>query len=314
MSRVSNWVQNSQVPVLGTVGRSLLSRLRIYREYTVDRRAYVRSSSWTAPRRQLAAQRQRDLTFWYHQVEKALTFPEVRRPFGAAAEANLNRILSEAGVEDVDPVVRESASRAREALALWNDRGIISEAASPLIDSTAPLGPAPEFFLTRSSCRNFDPNRKIDRQEVRSIVALAQRSPSVCNRQGARVHYLSDRADIAAALALQSGNRGFGQTVSHLAIVTADRRAFSESTERNQGWIDGALFAMTFVWALHAHAIASCMLNWSMGVTATRKLRATVGIPEHEDVICMIAFGYPAPNSRRARSERLDLDAVLTEH
>jgi nitroreductase len=173
---------------------------------------------------------------------------------------------------------------------------------------------ANQFFFSRHSCRNFDTERLLDLNAVREVVAVAQSAPSVCNRQGGRLHYLSDPQDIDAALALQSGNRGFRQTVRHLAIITADRRAFSEATERNQGWIDGGLFAMTFVWALHARGYASCMLNWSMGVTATRRLREAIGIPDYEDVICMVAFGHAATDSRRARSERLAPSTVLIEH
>lgn len=61
---------------------------------------------------------------------------------------------------------------------------------------------------------------------------------------------------------------------------------------------------MSFVWALHALGVQSCMLNWSMPNRATAALRRVAGIDEGEDVIVLVAIGHRAGGSRVARSER----------
>lgn len=96
-----------------------------------------------------------------------------------------------------------------------------------------------------------------------------------------------------------------------VAVVTVDSRLFTGTHERNQRWVDGALFAMSLVWALHGLGLSTCMLNWSMNNAASNRLRAAAGLPEHEDVVVLLALGYAATGCRVARSPRRDLDQVL---
>lgn len=302
----------SNVPVISNALRALTSQLRIAREFLVDARDYARVASYR-PRKRDSVKRERDLVIAYHQIEKGLSLPDPRRPFGAGADATIVDILSNTPIEEISPASVAAARRARRALRDWNSFGSADTGASP-------EGPKPwstnlqEFFQSRRSCRNFDRSRSVDRKLIDGAIEVAQSAPSVCNRRAGRLHLYRDQAKIHDLLALQNGNRGFGDTVQNLMVVTADRRYFRYSGERNQRWIDGALFAMTFVWGLHAEGLATCMLNWSMGVTATRALRSRGDIPDHEDIICMVAFGYAAPSHRVARSDRIDAQVVLKEH
>ena len=68
---------------------------------------------------------------------------------------------------------------------------------------------------------------------------------------------------------------------------------------------------MSLVWALHAQGVASCMLNWSVDQDRTRQLRATTGLPDHLDVVTMIATGYARDGLRVTRSPRRPVDSVL---
>ncbi|WP_083980262.1 nitroreductase family protein [Demequina salsinemoris] len=302
------------MPILGDMGRAVLSNLRIAREFAADGRAYARTSSWRPRHLEGTAQIQRDLTFWYHQVEKAFSLPVPRRPFGARAQENLEQILGAAQTAEIDSTVAEAAESALGALRVWNDGGEPSESVSPLRTQFGGLEDPAAFFESRHSCRNFNPSARVDEATLRMAFRLTQSTPSVCNRQCGRIHYFGDANLVQKALSFQNGNRGFGESVPHLAVITADRRAFNEASERNQRWVDGGLFAMTFVWVLQSLGLASCMLNWSMGVTATRQLRAALDLPEHEDVICMVAFGKPVETARRARSARLPQSIIVTEH
>lgn len=303
--------------VLGERGRRWFSVLQILREYWFDIKDYVGSAAYRRTADLDVEQLNRDLTFSYHQVEKALAFPQPKRPFGATARKSLVQLTARSDLATVDSTVLDSARRARQALDSWNRHGVVDLISAPLREGSGnEKGPITDrFFLGRSSCRNYDPSTRLSADDVASLVSVAQSTPSVCNRQAARVHALLSPDAVAKALSLQNGNRGFGHTVPHLLVVTVDRRAFKGSLERNQRWVDGALFAMTIVWVAESRGLATCMLNWSMGITANRKLRAAIELSPHEDVICMIAIGYPAAAPvHRARSARRETSSILRIH
>ncbi|WP_374120414.1 hypothetical protein [Mesorhizobium onobrychidis] len=99
------------------------------------------------------------------------------------------------------------------------------------------------------------------------MVRLAQGAPSQCNMQATRVYLYQGRHQIDQILALQGGARGFSQSISNLAIVTSDTRAWRGSNQRNQIYVDGALFLMHSCWPRRhfgswlAHSILRSMVE-----------------------------------------------------
>jgi nitroreductase len=87
-------------------------------------------------------------------------------------------------------------------------------------------------------------------------------------------------------------------------VVCSEFDIFEKLDERNQGWIDGGLFAMTLVYALHSLGLGSCMLNWSVSNARDASFRAAFGVPENQGVICMIAVGHLRDSFRVAQSPR----------
>ena len=125
----------------------------------------------------------------------------------------------------------------------------------------------------------------------------------MCNRQPWNVRFFRGE-DALRALGHQNGNAGFGPDVPVVALVTTDLRLFAHTSERNQAWIEGGLFAMTLVWALHSLGVDSCMLNLSRRSTELDDMRNDLNVDEAEVPIMMIAVGYGRPGHRRARSPR----------
>ncbi|MBK7822444.1 MAG: nitroreductase family protein [Tessaracoccus sp.] len=297
---------------ISRVSQRILSGIKVRREFSIDCHDYLSTSGHMPDDELPTTQRERDITIAYHQVEKGLSLPEPKRPFGQSARDQMTSLSQHPHYLQVSEVAREATSEALEALDLWANDEHISPAATPA--GVAPMA-RPElddFFASRRSCRNYDMSRPVSEEALMAAVSAAQQAPSVCNRQAGRVRILTEPAHIKAALRLQNGNRGFTDGVPTLAIVTVDRRYFRGPGERNQRWIDGALFAMTLVWALHAQGLATCMLNWSMGATATRALRECMGFGDELDVICMVAIGHPAAGFHVARSRRRPQADVLT--
>lgn len=296
----------------------LVSRMRILREFLRDGRRHIRHSVplkrellGTMPSTHLEAQITKD----YHRIEKGLALPTPKQPFGADPRARLELALANPSLKDqASDTYIAHAQTALSALDEYNERGVISDEISPLGVDLTPDAEATSFlrrlFETRRSIRNFA-DRQVDQDTVREAVRLAGLSPSVCNRQSGKAYYFDERQDIDAILALQGGNRGFGHTVRGVIVVTSDLRRFGGSGERNQCWVDGGLFAMSLVLALHGQGLGTCMLNWSKGNATSEKLRQQASIPGHENIITLIAVGHPAEGYRVARSPRRDLAEIM---
>lgn len=147
-----------------------------------------------------------------------------------------------------------------------------------------------KFIQTRCSLRHYTGN-PIAPQKVENAVRQAIKSPRSCNREMRRVHAVYDSKLRDQLLGFHSGNRGFGHKLGAVLIVTVDLREFDMIGERNQGWVDGGLFAMSLVYALHANRLGSCMLNWSEDCEQDKRLREAFDIPDHEVVITFIGVG-----------------------
>ncbi|WP_162274575.1 nitroreductase family protein [Tessaracoccus flavus] len=250
-------------------------------------------------------------------MEKGLALPAPKRPFGKELRERMSALLSQTPSETRERPYIGYGERALESLDEWNEQGSINVEATPFLTS-APVAldedGARVFFGSRHSVRNFDPDNVPTEGELRSIVELARNTPSVCNRQGFRVHMYRSREDIDAILKIQNGATGFAHVVPAVGVVTARRALFVGPDERNQRWVDGGLFAMTLVWAAHARGFATCMLNWSLPSVSSARLRKVADIPEGEDIVVVIAFGHAKEGARVARSQKRSIDDLAWFH
>lgn len=266
-----------------------------------------------------------------HRIEKGLSVAEPRRPFGQLAQQRIERLLALAAeLTDKHAGLVSAERQAQQALEAW--RGWNSPAAQDLARRgcavVRPLESAQtsdhiatddraalltEFFTARSSVRSFDPRRPVGAPAIEHAVRIALNTPSVCNRATGRVHVYRGAAQTAPLLELQQGNRGL-TGVHHLAVVTVELSMFAGVKEFAQPWIDGGLFLMNLTWGFQVQGVGACLLNWSMPEAASRQLRAVADIPESELVVCLLAFGYPAPGAHVTRSDKPPLSAVMTVH
>ena len=288
-------------------------------EYRSDRLRMHRHATRGESLRDLRSPRniEAQLTKDYHRVEKGLALSDPARPFGSEVQTRLEHLLPVARAtagrsEEVPAHVVESAEATLAALRSWNEgTDHLRETVSPRrrTDAEFQLEDPEAFFLTRSSVRNFS-SREVDDETLRRAVTLASFSPSVCNRQGWLVRFVR-RPHTRDLLHFQNGNRGFGEQVPVVGLITFDTRLLTSPEERNQGWIDGGIFAMSLVWALHSLGLNSCMLNMSVVNHTVNQLRCEFEIPDYELVIMMIAVEYAAPGHRVARSARRPLADIM---
>lgn len=167
------------------------------------------------------------------------------------------------------------------------------------------------FFKARSSVRNFA-DQPVDRELIRQAVAMAQKTPSVCNRQTGRVMMFDRAEDIEALLKFHGGARGFSDRVRMLLIVGSDVSRFQSSGERYQAWIEGGMFSCSLVYALHSLGLGTCCLNWSREPKSDIRLLELV--PELKDqwIAMFIAVGHLPEGLNVPLSASPAIDEVLT--
>lgn len=166
------------------------------------------------------------------------------------------------------------------------------------------------FFQSRYSIRQFSPDQ-VDMSLIETAVNMAQKTPSVCNRQSSKVYVFSSNEDKRKVLSYQNGNRGFGDQASKVLIVTSDLGHFFSIAERNQCWIDGGMFAMSLVYALHSLGLGTCCLNWCVEFQIDQALKKAVGISDYNSIIMMIVVGHLPEELSVAQSARKNLNEVL---
>ena len=298
--------------------KSLRGCIRFYRQCYLDSKRFLDSISPAKLGREAAVARiESDVVRQYHVIEKGLSMPDFRPGFGKDLVQGLVRSLralqqhpcanlcAPGQIASARAVLREyherhqtighdiSAILPDSSHDLWQDGKQGDGGSRPFTPASPDDARAFERVVrSRASVRNVDPDRIPDRKIILEAVDVALRAPSVCNRQTARIHaYTGDAAQ--RALAIQSGNRGFGHKIPMVLVVTSDLRFFTGTVERYQGWIDGGMFAMLLLLALHAKGLGAVALNWSVNHTKDRALRKAVEIPDHERIIMLIGCGYP---------------------
>lgn len=312
--------------------------LRYFADCLHDARRFAKFSSMlSGSARQDPAQVAARITAAYHVIEKGMTLPSVRLGYGQPAVAALLDTIAGAmedpalrGMRVIPDAVAAVASYLRfheerghplpalqEKFASLANRGECGEGGTRSVSKAELRASAREGFESlahsRFSVRSYS-DEPVDPLLVERAIRIAQRSPSVCNRQCVRVHLLGDREAKSSALKLQNGNRGFGETIDTLLVVTSDLRAFFGSGERNQAYVDGGLFSMTLLHALHYLGLGACALNWCVDQATDKKLHDRIGIPENEAVIMFIAVGNLPDRLEVAASSRKPLEEILRLH
>lgn len=162
------------------------------------------------------------------------------------------------------------------------------------------------FINGRHSVRSFD-SAPVPQETLTQVVELAQSAPSACNRQPSRVYFSGPKSAQVVSAAVR-GNKGFEQSIFQWAVITADTSLFS-CAEYNQWFINGGIYLQTFVLALKAYGIGSCIFQWVVGDSG-KEMRSSLGISANEVIIAVVGFGYPKETFARPVARRMPVSEV----
>jgi nitroreductase len=105
------------------------------------------------------------------------------------------------------------------------------------------------------------------------------------------VYWVQDSLHKKRVLELQFGNRGFGETAGEILVITTDILTVFGQHERKQIFVDGGLYSMTLLNALHYVGLGVCPLNWGVFPKRDRMLKDALDIPASQEVILILAIG-----------------------
>lgn len=321
--------------------RDIFFGLKMVPNYIYDFNRYLKYSGLNKSRK-YPSERAARIVLFYHQIEKGLSLAEPRPGFGMRV---IPRLLKDVDLYIEEFGIRAPATTALAALdayvryhdAIGKPNEFVSNARAKIISK---YGIAPEvenswfggsfsvtkyelelqknkdfrsFFESRHSIRNFT-GEVVTLDSLTTAVEIAQKTPSVCNRQSWRVHLYRSKDKINELLEIQSGSRGFGDNSAAVLVVTSDLGFFVDVGERYQSWVDGGMFSMSLCLALHDQGLGSCCLNWSKEKSTDIEMRRAANIPPEDQIIMLIAVGVMPDKFNVARSFRPSVEHCLIEH
>lgn len=165
------------------------------------------------------------------------------------------------------------------------------------------------FAHSRHTCRWFS-DEEISDETIRSVIELANTAPSACNRQSVRVKCVSgDKKN--EILGMQNGNRGFGDHINKLLVVTFLQPSW-EYDIQSAGYLDAGIYTMNILYALHYHQLCACTLNAHFEVKNISKVQQILNLSPWEVPTVFIGVGKPLDKMMIAKSERIGIGNVLS--
>lgn len=163
-----------------------------------------------------------------------------------------------------------------------------------------------DFAASRYSVRDFS-GEKVSRAALLRALEIARKTPSACNRQSWHVYIFRGRSK-NALLEWQGGNRGFTDEIDTALLITSDLSRFFLN-ERHQAYVDGGLYAMSLLYALHAQGLGTIPLTTGKKDNEIARLYTDFHIPPAEVPILIIGAGCLKETFRVALSARKEVEA-----
>lgn len=267
----------------------------------------------------------------YHVIEKGLTMPEARLGFGRSKILELvSNLLLYKEKYSKEPLQWKHALGVileYEKFHNKNDFSLDSEllnkinelkkivkvctASSQIIISKEEYFRSlnetfEKFSWSRKSVRNYS-DQELPIEQILKAVDLTRNTPSACNRQPCKVYVYVDKDKIEKILDLQGGSRGFSHKVNKLCVITSDLSGYEKLAERGQASVDGGMFAMNLLYALHFYKISACLLNCAHTTNKDKSMRRLCGIKENEIFVAMVSCGLAPETVAITMSVRNDL-------
>ena len=145
---------------------------------------------------------------------------------------------------------------------------------------------------------------------IERALSVAAQAPTACNRQPFMFRIFDEPHLVEQVLSLPMGTAGYGQNIPAVIVLIGQQRNFMHERDRHLIYIDGALAAMSFAFALESLGLASCLINWPDVEELEAKLAKLIHLEPDERPVMLIGFGYPDPEGLVAASVKKNIDGI----
>lgn len=167
-----------------------------------------------------------------------------------------------------------------------------------------------KFIKARHSYRYFTKDASIE--QIKQALEIARYTPTACNRQPQCVHIYQGK-EMEDVLTIQHGALGFIDEMSYCILITTDMRAYS-AQENNQAYVDGGLYSMNLLNALHSTGLGTIPLTCGHLQGTSRTKLAQFGVKEYECPIIVIGIGGLEEKAEVNVSPRKEYSDYTTFH
>lgn len=167
-----------------------------------------------------------------------------------------------------------------------------------------------KFITSRHSYRYFTKDASIE--QIKQALEIARYTPTACNRQPQHVHVYQGK-EMEEVLTIQHGALGFIDEMSYCILITTDMRAYS-NVEQYQAYVDGGLYAMNLLNALHSTGLGTIPLTCGHLQGIDRNKLFKYGVQEFECPILVIGIGGLEEKAEVNVSPRKEYSDYTTFH
>lgn len=166
------------------------------------------------------------------------------------------------------------------------------------------------FSQSRFAVRDYGKS-PIKCEQLKKALKLAERTPSACNRQSWKIHIYSSKDSRLKMFEQQGGSRGFYQDMQYAILVCGDMNYY-RFYELSQVYVDGGLYAMNLMYALHYYGAATIPLTMSTRISKIKTVKKEMKLSKSEMPVLLIGVGSYKDHFKVAKSERIPYQEYTT--
>ncbi len=150
----------------------------------------------------------------------------------------------------------------------------------------------------------------VPRELVDKALLVARQSPSACNRLPYEFLIFDDPDQVRTVASLPNGTLGYRHQIPMIVVVKGNLESYFSPRDRHAIYVDSALAAMAFMFALEVQGLSSSAINWPDFEPLEAKLAKTLRLAPSERVVMLIAVGYADPEGIIPFSQKKSLDVL----
>lgn len=150
----------------------------------------------------------------------------------------------------------------------------------------------------------------VPRSLLDKAMIVASLAPSACNRQPFEFRIFDEPSLVKQVSALPGGAIGFYKNIPVIVVIVGKLEAYFSEEDRHLIYIDSSLAVMAFMNALETLGLSSCGINWHAGGSKDEEISKLLGLLPQEQVIMLVAVGYPDPEGMIAYSQKKELELL----